>query len=254
MNNPYDSTPQGGQFNQDPQYANYGGKPESNPLGLIGFILSLTCLLSPIGLLLSLFALFKRPRGFAIAGTIVGLLLSVVVVGGAYGFYWFANAGRGAMAIGYIAVQSEVLDEQIRAYTREAGSPPTSLDQVALPAGAKIDPWGVEYRLVPASSPNGLLKISSAGPDGQFGTADDIDDIIGLEDNLDEATVESWMENAVQNKDNWPGFMDVANVAREIEEWRSSRAGNSAIAGSGGAPAIDGDGDGDDEGGDGGGN
>ncbi|XHC25971.1 MAG: hypothetical protein ACFHWZ_01375 [Phycisphaerales bacterium] len=99
-----------------------------------------------------------------------------------------------------------------------------------------------------------MLKISSAGPDGQFGTADDIDDIIGLEDNLDEATVERWMEDAVQNKDNWPGFMDVANVAREIEEWRNGRAGNSAIAGSGGTPAIDGSGDGDDEGGDGDGN
>ncbi len=248
MNNPYESPPRG---DQDPQYANYGGKPESNTLGLIGFILSLTCLLSPIGLLLSFFALFKRPRGFAIAGTIIGLLLSVVVIGGAYGFYWAANAGRGAMAIGMITVQSEVLDEQIRRYTQEAGNPPSSLDDVALPGAAKVDPWGTDYRFVPASSPNGVYSIRSAGPDGQFDTSDDIANIINIERNLDDATVERWMEDAVQNKDQWPGFMDIANVAREIEEWRQDNMSRSAIAGSGSDPAIDGEGDdeGDGEGG-----
>ena len=252
MNNPYDSTPQGGQFDQEPQYATYGaGKPERNPLGLVGFILSLTCLLSPIGLILSLVALLKRPRGFAIAGTLIGALLTVVVVGVGYGFYWAANAGRGAMAIGYIAVQSEILDEQIRAYMREAGSPPASLDQVELPPAAKIDPWGTEYRLVPAASPNGMLAIASAGPDGQFGTADDIDDILSFEDNIDDRLVETWMEDALNNKDNWPGFMDIANVARDLEEWRQDNMGGSAIAAPSGTPAGDGQdgGDGDADGG-----
>ncbi len=151
------------------------------------------------------------------------------------------------MAIGYIAVQSEVLDEQIRAYARSRK--PAHRSTRSPLRQRKIDPWGVEYRLVPASSPNGLLKISSAGPDGQFGTADDIDDIIGLEDNLDEATVGNWMEDAVQNKDNWPGFMDVANGPRN----RGGAAAEQELGDSRfrRAPAIDGDGDGDDEGGDG---
>ena len=51
----------------------------SNGLGTAGFICSLigflTCgTLSPLGLLFSLIAVFKRPRGFAIAGLILGLL------------------------------------------------------------------------------------------------------------------------------------------------------------------------------------
>src|SRR6185503_10603697 len=56
--------------------------PPSNNLGLAGFVTSLLGLLScgvlsPIGLLLSLIGLTKRPRGFAIAGTILGLIGSV---------------------------------------------------------------------------------------------------------------------------------------------------------------------------------
>src|SRR5690348_9132833 len=51
----------------------------TNGLGLAGFITSLvgivTCgVIAPIGLVLSLFGLMKPPRGFAIAGTIIGLI------------------------------------------------------------------------------------------------------------------------------------------------------------------------------------
>ena len=50
-----------------------------NGLGTAGFIVSLlalfTCgIASPIGVLLSLPALFKPPRAFAIAGTVLGLI------------------------------------------------------------------------------------------------------------------------------------------------------------------------------------
>ena len=48
-------------------------KPETNGLGLAGFIVSLVGIcsggvLSPIGLVLSIVGLFREPRGFAIAG------------------------------------------------------------------------------------------------------------------------------------------------------------------------------------------
>src|SRR5688572_25362426 len=61
-----------------------------NGLGIAGFITSLvgwiSCgVLSPIGLILSLIALGKQPRGFAIAGAIIGalgsLFLAVVGIG-----------------------------------------------------------------------------------------------------------------------------------------------------------------------------
>src|SRR5438105_4112972 len=54
-------------------------KPRTNGLGIAGFIISLLAiptlgLLSPVALLLSLIALLRRPRGFAFAGFIIGLL------------------------------------------------------------------------------------------------------------------------------------------------------------------------------------
>ena len=54
---------------------------QENVLGIIGFVLSLIpltygggILLSSIALILSFIALFKRPRGFAIAGFVISLV------------------------------------------------------------------------------------------------------------------------------------------------------------------------------------
>src|SRR5437773_6109506 len=56
--------------------------PPTNGLGVAGFVTSLigvvTCgFLSPIGLLFSLVGLTRRPRGLAIAGTVLGALGSL---------------------------------------------------------------------------------------------------------------------------------------------------------------------------------
>jgi len=60
----------------------------TNSLGLAGFIVSLvsflTCgILAPIALILSIIAMFKRPKGFAIAGLVISLfqLLLILVIG-----------------------------------------------------------------------------------------------------------------------------------------------------------------------------
>src|SRR6056297_1203570 len=71
-------------------------KVESNTLGTAGFVTSLvgwvTCgVLCPIGLLLSVIALFKAPRGMAIAGTIIGGLGSLFVA-------FVATVGIGTIA------------------------------------------------------------------------------------------------------------------------------------------------------------
>src|SRR5215210_2130737 len=54
----------------------YPERRPSNTLGIVGFVLAFC--LPPIGLILSLAALARRPRGFAIAGVIIGLLGSVM--------------------------------------------------------------------------------------------------------------------------------------------------------------------------------
>ena len=58
---------------------------QSNGLGTAGFILSLVGLvtggiLSPIGLIISLIALGKHPKGLAIAGVIIGLIGSCGII------------------------------------------------------------------------------------------------------------------------------------------------------------------------------
>ena len=72
----------------------------SNGLGVAGFIVSLvgflTCgLACPIGLLLSLPALAKRPRGFAIAGSVLGFLGTAVLALWGFAFI-MALLGLGA--------------------------------------------------------------------------------------------------------------------------------------------------------------
>jgi len=91
--NPYQANPyQANPYQQYPGYVPVP-QPDTNVLGLVGFIVSIvslmfTCgLLSPIGLILSLIGTFKAPRGLAIAGTVLGVLGC-----GLLGFFIFAIA------------------------------------------------------------------------------------------------------------------------------------------------------------------
>lgn len=58
-------------------------RPPSNDLGVAGFVSLLgllTCgCIAPLGLLLSVMALSKQPRGLAIAGTVIGTIGSLWV-------------------------------------------------------------------------------------------------------------------------------------------------------------------------------
>ncbi len=59
---------------------------QSNGMGTAGFVLSLigwvTCgVLCPVGLLFSLVGLNREPRGLAIAGTVIGGIGTLLVVG-----------------------------------------------------------------------------------------------------------------------------------------------------------------------------
>lgn len=161
-----------------------------NGLGIAGFICSLlgliSCgLLSPVGLLLSLFAMRREPRGFAIAGLVLGL---VAVCGWAIGIVMFgtviamalAAVGLGGLAVAMGGAQIEAglelsnIDREIQVYRDRTGQLPASLD--LLPASepeAMIDPWGrrYEFRL---SDDGATYTLFSTGPDGLPGTTDDV--------------------------------------------------------------------------------
>lgn len=165
------------------RYATYRPRP-SNGLGIAGFVVSLvgllaTCgVLCPLGLLLSLFALFRRPRGLAIAGTVIGLVGSVWVVGALLfvttarmtaveraEYVRAADVTRAAFAQG---------NQLIEIHRAEQGRLPDGV------AGNKLlleltDGWGGSIRYDIQDDDKTYL-LRSAGPDGTFDTADDLTD------------------------------------------------------------------------------
>lgn len=155
----------------------------TNGLGIAGFICSLvgllTCgILSPVGLLLSLAAMFRPPRGFAIAGVMLGILGSLwvatitVVVSLTIGL---AAAAQVVLGAGDVTALFDiaVIQRAVRQHHQETGALPRTLDELSLEEGALTDSWGARYTYT--IGPGGRsYTIESPGRDGQMGTADDI--------------------------------------------------------------------------------
>lgn len=142
-------------------------QPRSNTLGLVGFILSFC--LSPIGLILSLIGLGKPPRGFAIAGVVIGLLGTCLWIGGGMVVFWGVRVARETQEVtsGVGAIQTALTQAK-----GPDGKYPADLTGLSLGAQAN-DPWGRPYKY--ERTPDGLgYMLTSAGKDGQPDTGDDI--------------------------------------------------------------------------------
>ena len=155
--------------------------PPTNGLGIAGFVVSLSgmivCLgiLCPIGLILSLVALTKAPRGYAIAGSIVGALGSVLGVLTALVFTGIIGTGLfGNPYYSYTANEIDNASYNIDSHFRN--------NQDTLPNQAMgntliasyYDEWGNNLQYEPTTSSTADYTISSPGPDGVFKTSDDI--------------------------------------------------------------------------------
>lgn len=138
-------------------------RSQSNTLGLVGFILAFC--LSPIGLLLSLIAMFKVPRGFAIAGVIVGLIGTVIWGVVIYGVVLVGGATM--KAVETARTMGDVQTALVAAKSPE-GEYPADLSGIA----AKSDSWGHPLAYERSPDKKGYL-LASAGADGQSGTSDD---------------------------------------------------------------------------------
>ncbi|HEY4328640.1 MAG TPA: type II secretion system protein GspG [Phycisphaerae bacterium] len=152
--------------------------PPSNGLGVAGFIVSLVAIptggiLSPIALFLSFIALFRRPRGFAFAGFVLGFLGTVVLAVwlSFFGFLGFTcfNIGKPMVVTSNSIDQAQQLVVQFQ--VDHNGALPTEIQGSALMAG-RTDGWGHELRYTPLGT--GAYEIRSAGADGTFGTQDDL--------------------------------------------------------------------------------
>src|SRR3954462_5124305 len=151
--------------------------PPTNGLGLAGFITSLvgivTCgVLSPVGLLLSLIGLLKSPRGFAVAGTVLGLIGSVwAVVAGIGIVMGLLGLSRAAKTIADYAnahTSARQAYLQIDQQRRQGGAALTTADADAI-AKRFNDPFGTPFR---AEVRGNQIFITSAGRDKKFDTSD----------------------------------------------------------------------------------
>lgn len=142
-------------------------RPPGNGMGVAGFVVSLvgfvlTCgLLCPIGLIFSLIGLGRQPKGFAIAGTIIGALGSLMLVAVAV-FGW---------PYGVTGLRLAWNKNAIETYAQEHGEMPDDEEGVRI-LPDPLDGWDRPFRYVRIP---GSYELKSAGPDGLFDTQDDLE-------------------------------------------------------------------------------
>ncbi len=159
----------------------------ANGMGITGFVIGLVSILtcggciSPIGLIFSLIGMGKEPRGLAVAGLVLNILGTLLLLAWAllplFGVVLFAGLFATLLAAvgaaGFVMVgDATLIQESAESYERANGSWPTSIDQLGLDSTVTTDVWGNEYRL--EALPEGGVALWSNGPDGVADTGDDI--------------------------------------------------------------------------------
>ena len=173
------------------QYSYAPAPRETNGLGIAGFVCSLVGLLAtggllcPVGLILSLIAIGRRPRGFAVAGLILGLVGScgwiiAFFVFGAVLLAMMATALGLAVAVALTEPEKmEITGDManmavaIALYEEENKYLPADLETLGLRPTVLRDPWGTPYQYHLTNEDPGF-DLVSAGADLQFGTLDDV--------------------------------------------------------------------------------
>lgn len=158
-----------------------------NGLGIAGFICSLigvvSCgLLSPVGLILSIVAVFREPRGFAIAGLVLGLIgsfwaLIMTLVVASIGFAVIAAIFATGFSLKPLEawVDGVQITEAVVVHMREHGDAPRALAELTgLSSDTLTDPWGNSYRFE-ISEDGASFRLISDGPDGVPDTDDDLE-------------------------------------------------------------------------------
>ena len=146
-------------------------KADTNGLGIAGFAISILGFMcwpvAPLGLLLSAIALLKRPRGFAIAGTIIGLVGSALL----------AFLGVAIVTGAMTAFKNNETNEAL--YVASDRIDDYEFDNDELPNGIEgnklifdiTDAWENPIRY---DFDADTYEIRSSGQDGKFDTEDDI--------------------------------------------------------------------------------
>lgn len=151
----------------------------TNGLAVAGFVVSLASLLtcglaSPVGLLLSLGALGKRPRGLALAGVLISTAQVALLAGAVLLAVWtgqavqenYENVAKTEQTRQALVEARQVVRQHVGAHEQLPGE--LEGNKLVVPFE---DGWGEALRFEYRGE--GYL-IRSAGPDGDFETADDL--------------------------------------------------------------------------------
>ncbi|PHS08744.1 MAG: hypothetical protein COA78_12585 [Blastopirellula sp.] len=157
--------------------------PPSNGLGIAGFVISLisflSCgLLGPVGLFFSCLGLLKEPRGFAIAGVILGALSSAWLFLGGWllvmlilGFGAAVTAGTQALELEMLEIDMDIARITIVQSHNETSVLPGDAEGTALIQSENpVITQDMSYQRLDEIS----FRITGAGVDGELGTADDL--------------------------------------------------------------------------------
>jgi len=188
--NQFDDNP----YSNDSEFTNE--RTPSNPLGIVGFVLSLLCITSPLGLLISLIALFKNPKGFAIAGVMLGMIGTAIIGIAAWIFMVFGTLILSMIQIGADLDEMQVDIENYVAANQEL---PASLDDIGWTG---TDPWDNEY-VYTLDAETQVWSLRIIGPDGIAETDDDLLITSTMSESESAIAFTEWSEalfmNATQN-------------------------------------------------------
>jgi len=135
----------------------------------------------------------RRNRGCPRAFTLVELLLVIVIIGVLAGTLVVSLSGRSQEAriarakgdiSGHLSIALDLFEQDVGRYPTTEEGLQVLVVNPGLPGwkgpylkgGLKADPWGTpyQYELVEGEEGKSMYKVSSAGPDRQLGTEDDI--------------------------------------------------------------------------------
>ncbi len=151
-----------------------------NGWGISGFVISLLSLvftlglLCPLGLLISLVGMLRAPRGFALAGTMLGLLGTLFWA--AIGFGVYSSVKHEEQLVRHrhetqqTLAQFTAVEQKLAEYRIEQGRLPKEMEGARIAVRFK-DGWDRPLRYEVRKS---RIIIRSGGPDGNFETRDDM--------------------------------------------------------------------------------
>ena len=128
------------------------------------------------GIVAIVIGVVKKTKGQIYLG-IAGILFSVLLYGGIFYFGFVAKTGPFAdLKVKQVSQLIKMDAGQIALYKGQHGKLPDALSDLGKPSEKNLffvtDPWGTKFKYTKLGDDH--FELTSAGPDGEFGTSDDI--------------------------------------------------------------------------------